>query len=443
MTIKLDITFAAFNSVRFPAYEKSDSQSQPEHSYIALNVENGDCYVMTQERGNSTFDQYNNVVLTFNIPAETMAGQIELWINESAEKFQLILDGAEIVYNNNSNKCGKFTEKAWDLYLDMQNDEFIGNGEGGMIGSDYFAEWIQDDLFATDGLTVVEYACKLFESDGEGGFYFSDNMNSVDAIVSTLLNLWAEYLYNDGEALPKMAALDLIEAGTCLDSAFMDELRLFAGLVELGERDYELEVPKGVDVFAAETETNDFDFESGIFSESVKFQFDWNNKHFEWIFSAQLCGASYQIQNGCLIFLNGEETESPFNYDSSDSDSYNEEMDNFFNALQTIAISVIEGLAEDAQEVALNEGSNEGETWEYRNTISSSNHSATSSIDIVSEDSNTGRVRVYQKMAGFVQPNDYAVEIAPSLATYFDCEADYLDDQTTAVEWGLLFNPEH
>jgi hypothetical protein len=145
--------------------------------------------------GSTPVLQWHNIVLTFTISGQTRSDDIESLISTNKENFQLILDDSSIEWNN-SNNVGRFGDKATET---LQKLGFFAdsNPEGlqsysdisCMIDSEYFPDWIQDHLYPNKGQSPHEFAEQLHSHDGDNNYYFSDDMNSADSILSSLCGI--------------------------------------------------------------------------------------------------------------------------------------------------------------------------------------------------------------------------------------------------------------
>lgn len=180
--------------------------------------------VFASELGNAVpADVYHRQVLRFSINPMSTTDQINKMLNEHQAIFQAILAGAEVVWDG-CNYAGRFTQDATALIdglnLEQESETCICT----------LAEFLQDNLFPAEGQDVNEFVAEVAALNGEGGWYFS-TAREVDVadVRDELLNLWAEQLYS-GEKLSEPVALALLEDGRCDDSAYVDELREFAGV---------------------------------------------------------------------------------------------------------------------------------------------------------------------------------------------------------------------
>lgn len=231
----LNVTFDLENSPRFPVYLKYGGQHQAQPAYLYLDLRDGECGAgYNGEIGSTPLLQWHSIVLTFPIAAETMAAGISDLIESHKEAFQVILDDSKIEWDGNNN-AGKFGDKATEelVKLGFFMDENGANPEGTqsydslvtMIDSDYFPEWLGDTIDTNHDLESL--AETLINVDGEGGCYFSDDMNSSDAILYELKHVWSERLYS-GDDIPQEVAQYLLDDGFCDDSQWVDELKEFA-----------------------------------------------------------------------------------------------------------------------------------------------------------------------------------------------------------------------
>lgn len=229
--LKLNIVFnAAEINERFPVFCKYPGQFQAQPAFIYLDLRDGECGADYNAAISGTpADQWHDIVLTFKIPAELTADQIETIINDNADKFQTILNGAAVEWDGSNNR-GVLNDDARAAFdsLDHYGEGFLYDGfEGGIIDLEYFPTWIEQKQFPNIDQSVSEFAQELYNCDGDDGYYFSDDLNRADLIENALLNEWAEMLYS-GQDLPAHVAQALIKAGTCDDSQWLEELNEFA-----------------------------------------------------------------------------------------------------------------------------------------------------------------------------------------------------------------------
>jgi hypothetical protein len=230
----LNITFNAENTTRFPVYCEHGGQYQPQPAYLYLDLRNGECSAdYNGEIGSTPIIHWQNIVLTFPIAAETSADDIQALIEQHSEDFQAILSGSTVEWDG-SNNVGTFNENAKAI---LEKLNFFGEGDpeaiqsydniSTIINSAYFEEWLQDNIFPSEHETVDSFAEELYLCDGNENAYFSESMNSKDAILSSLIDIWAEQLYS-GNDIPATVAQYLIKQSTCEDSQWLTELNEFA-----------------------------------------------------------------------------------------------------------------------------------------------------------------------------------------------------------------------
>jgi hypothetical protein len=225
----LNILFnASEKTERFPVYCKYPGQFNAQPAFITLDLEDGDIDAdYTSEIGNAVPARvWHGIVIRFAINPQSTADQIEQIINDNAEAFQQILDGADVVWDGN-NYVGKLNAEAQEVYerLDDYGNGFCCDHEGGMI--DDLGEWLDGRGYLPEGKSFDEYAQDLLDCDGDNGYFFSSSFNDVDSMKSELLDLWADALYS-GDDIPANVAKLLIDNHTCDDSEWMEELREFA-----------------------------------------------------------------------------------------------------------------------------------------------------------------------------------------------------------------------
>jgi hypothetical protein len=220
---------------RFPVYCKYGGQYQAQPAYIYLDLRDGSCGAdYNPELSSTPILHLLNIILTFPIAAETHADGIETLINKHSNAFQQILDDSSVVWNGSNNE-GQFGEKAklilaelgFSLFPEFNLDGIQDPASiNGMINSEYFSDWIENNPFPSESQSPEDFANELHKLDGENDYYFSDDMNSPDAILSSLREVWANKLYN-GNKIPRNVAQYLLDEGTCEDSEWMDELKEF------------------------------------------------------------------------------------------------------------------------------------------------------------------------------------------------------------------------
>ena len=223
----LNIVFDPSTTGRFPAYCKYDGQFQPQPAYIYLDLRDGECGIdYNADIGNAKPAEYwHGIVRTFPVNPRTPADELLALINDNAETFQRLLDAGSVEWDGN-NYAGRVSDES---LADWENEwGALGYGEiteGGMI--DDLATWLDGLPEIEPGQALSELAAELHSLDGDDGFYFSDELNSVAAILDTLLDMWADQLYG-GEEIPQEVARALLDDGRCEDSAWMPELRAYA-----------------------------------------------------------------------------------------------------------------------------------------------------------------------------------------------------------------------
>lgn len=208
---------------RFPLYQPY-GMDQTTKSYISLDIETGEIDAGYEMQNSTSMRSWNNIELHIHVSEQSTTDEITRIIDENMGGFQKILNGASIEWDG-SNYRGKLNDDAQYIY-----DRLDGYGAGFSCDTqtyiiDDLAEWTQyeDQIIKT---TIDDLAEKLFNCDGDDGYYFSDPLNSVDAIKSALLDIFAECLY-DGDDITQKQAQALIDAGTCDDSQWMEELNGF------------------------------------------------------------------------------------------------------------------------------------------------------------------------------------------------------------------------
>jgi len=206
--VELDIIFDAETAGRFPVYCKYAHNCLVQKAYVTLDIRDGECDAdYATQHGSTSADMFHSLVLTFNINPETTADKIAALIEEHKEEFQAILDDSEQHWDG-SNWIGKFGDNARRIINKLggtvcgENEDLEPDGlqpfgsESAMIDDDYFCDWVNDALYPQDQ-TPVDLARELLALDGENDCYFSDSMNSEDAILSSLEECWVRDVQND------------------------------------------------------------------------------------------------------------------------------------------------------------------------------------------------------------------------------------------------------
>jgi hypothetical protein len=230
----LDIIFNAENTTRFPVYCQYGGQHQPQSAYLYLDLRDGECGAdYNGEMGSIPIVQWQKIVLTFPIAAETRGDDIQALLEKHSDDFQAILNGSTIEWDG-SNNVGTFNDNAKVI---LEKLGFLGEGNleaiqdyanvSTIINSAFFEEWLSDNIFPNESETVESFAEELHQCDGDENAYFSESMNSKDAILSSLSGIWVEQLYS-GNDIPENVAKYLIQEGTCDDSQLLAELKEFA-----------------------------------------------------------------------------------------------------------------------------------------------------------------------------------------------------------------------
>ena len=197
--MKLDITFNADTSERFPVYAKYGNNDTPEDAYISLDTMTGECSADHVAGGGSiSLAIFNGTVLTFAIRPDTIASDIADIITEHAGDFQKILD--DICRNP----------------VDQRNpnlaDLTICQEPGGIVDGN-FVEWLDGNYFPDANKTVSEHAAELHKCDGNEGYYFAGWLNSVDAIKTELLDLYRQ-MRDDDIDIPEGVAWEIARGVT-------------------------------------------------------------------------------------------------------------------------------------------------------------------------------------------------------------------------------------
>jgi len=211
----------------FPVYCKYDGQISAQPAYISLDLETGEVdagYNPNPGGSSMSSRQFHGLEICIAIPCEASADQINAWIEDNEDHFQEILDSAEVAWRD-SNKVGVLTEDARELIYRLDGQTF--ELDRFMIDRDYFADWLDDEK-PGENQSLNDFAQNLLDRNGDGDCYFADDLRSVEAIKDLLLDMWADDLYARKDIEPHIAKM-LLADGRCEDSAWMDELKEFAG----------------------------------------------------------------------------------------------------------------------------------------------------------------------------------------------------------------------
>ena len=226
MTI-ITSTFDREQTLRFPVYKQYSPGELPQPAYIYLDLRDGTCGAdYSASRGSTTVEQWHNLVLTFSISAATHRDDIDAFLTDCACDLQKILDGSEIVWNGNDN-VGKLSDAAQTIFYKIANRAISMSADNEKYMIDDLCSYLADDIFPESDESAAEFAERIWKSDSESGYYFSDDYVCSECVLNKLRDLWAEELYS-GCDLPKLVALDLLAAGTCEDSEWTEELIEFS-----------------------------------------------------------------------------------------------------------------------------------------------------------------------------------------------------------------------
>lgn len=223
----LHVKFDASTSKRFPVLAHFAGQLRPQPAFLTLDIRTGELDAdYSSEIGNGVpADVFHDLVLRFPLSPETSAAEIESIISDNKDLFQSILDEAEEVWDG-SNWVGSLSARGRDIFEELGHHNFFcACAEGGIID---LPQWVEDNPFPKDGQSLESFAQDIIDSDGENNYFFIEPYESVEQMLGDLRDVWTDYLYA-GREIPKLVAQHLIEHGTCDDSAWMDELREFAG----------------------------------------------------------------------------------------------------------------------------------------------------------------------------------------------------------------------
>lgn len=214
---------------RFPLYCVYPSNCNAQKAYISLNLETGACDAdYFAQTGSISFDQHNNIELTFPVSNQLLSGLIVDLIKEHADNFQFILDNSEVVDIQNGDRHGKLNDAAQKRFLDMLGaEEILGQHDSSFIIDDLGAyldsETVpESNIYPEDGQSIDDYVKATFRCDGDNDYYFSDSLNSEQAIKDALTGYWFNELYCN-EKLPKIIIVFLHSTGQVSD-AWKNEL---------------------------------------------------------------------------------------------------------------------------------------------------------------------------------------------------------------------------
>ena len=224
----LTIHFDHKTSNRFPVYRQYPGQYFPQPAYLELDIRTGDldANFSSDIGGGVPATVWHNLVLRFTISNTAHKDDIAKFIADCADDFQTVLDGAEVQWNGN-NLVGMFT-KAAQSTIDRVNDRLNDGSDFQRVMIHNVAELLNGDVWPKPGQSINDFIDDLMACDGDYDSWFIDDLvNNPDAFKDELLEIWADCLYS-GEDIPANIAQALIEAGTCDDSAWMDQLTTFA-----------------------------------------------------------------------------------------------------------------------------------------------------------------------------------------------------------------------
>lgn len=219
---------SVFNSKdRFPVYCHYVGQFEPQRAYISLDIENGEvdaCY--NSDIGNcKTAKVWNRLELHFDINPYTFTDKIADLISENMDKFQAILDGSEIVWNG-SNYIGKFDDDAEKIIEKFDFERALYDFVDVVMFQD-LKDFSDEMWFSKETQTLTELATDIYETGNDAG-YWSDELDSVDAIEYEILHYWLECLYNNDVIPKKEAKLLISDSRVDISDKWLTEINEFA-----------------------------------------------------------------------------------------------------------------------------------------------------------------------------------------------------------------------
>lgn len=169
---------------RFPLYQQYGETDQT-RAFISLNIETGEVDANSVLRGNTSFNAWNDVELNFPIPDQLNTDAINEYISDIWDDMQCILDDSEVDWDG-SNNVGKFGDTATRIIDTLVNpyDTDRPIPDCGII--DDIELWLDGNYEIET--TLDDLADNLFALDGDDNYYFSDELNNIDAIKSALLD---------------------------------------------------------------------------------------------------------------------------------------------------------------------------------------------------------------------------------------------------------------
>ena len=197
---------------RFPLYCKYPLNAIAQRAYISLNLETGEVDAAYFPSSSSySPDQFHNVELTFPVSCQLKSDYIVDIIKEHIADFQFILDNSEVVFID-SNKTGLLNANAQKRFNNMPSEQtgFIDGEECFMI--DDLADFLQSNIFPYENVDVDSFIKEVFSYDGDENYYYSDELNSEEAIKKALTAIWLDRLYCN-ESLTKTILVFLQSTG--------------------------------------------------------------------------------------------------------------------------------------------------------------------------------------------------------------------------------------
>ena len=223
---KLDITFDANKSDRFPVYVHYPQQCQPQPAYITLDLETGECTAdYSAEIGGTSSRQWHGIELTFKIDPMAHKDTIAEAIEDNAELFQRILDGATVEWDGN-NYRGVLNKDADSAYESFgRYEDFIAIDRGVLI----LKELLEEDSFPAIGQSLSEFATDFMLLDGYCDMWFEHEPDYED-FESEILEFWLDCFYDRHDIPPHVAQL-LLEnncIAECEEKHWIEELKEIA-----------------------------------------------------------------------------------------------------------------------------------------------------------------------------------------------------------------------
>lgn len=224
---KLEIDLRLDMDERFPLHLHYDGQFEPQPCGFELDLESGKLTTFINgEIGNAVPEPvWNNRVLRFKISPYLMPKDIKNLAEDSKERFQEILEGAEVVWND-SNWIGRLSDRAWELH-DEWNDLCLGYEDSVLLTVEEQMQFLEEPKTLADLNSLVEELIAYDEKHG-GNYGYYKKEPDADWIEREVIDWLIEYRLQQWEPISQEMAQLIIDREIDVDERFVENLQLLA-----------------------------------------------------------------------------------------------------------------------------------------------------------------------------------------------------------------------